>query len=518
MLVAVSGGLLAIAALSNIVSLPGLTRAVTDGPLTVPVRRQSLSVIVTERGSLESMVTVDGICELMGREIKIISLVPEGTHVEKGAVVCKFDASDFEKNVAEQEIKVKQAQTKVATTKEDIEIQRNDGESKVAEAVVEHKLADLNVTKYKEGDYRAELADSEGNIALNSQKREEAANKLEQTKELVKKGFRSLDQLRAVEQEHSQYKSFVERDQLKLQVKKNYEYELKTTELQSKMDQAKSKIDRARATLKSQVAKATSEYESATATARIEGNRLDELKEQLSKTVITAAQSGVVAYANERYWDPSSQIREGAMVYPRQKIFSLPDMTKMQVVVNIHESLIKKVKVDQTAEIRLESYPGLVLVGKVKTVAQLADSTRSWDSGGAKVYKTVITIEKMPEEQLRPGMTAEVKILVKTLPSVLIVPLQAVAEHKGDHFAFKVDASGKIELKNVKVGETSEKHVEILDGLKEGDIVALDARARTEAEFKDEDEKDKTGEKAPEPPSPGAAPASTAAPVAAAPG
>jgi multidrug resistance efflux pump len=282
------------------------------------------------------MVTVDGICELMGREIKIISLVPEGTHVEKGSVVCKFDASEFEKNVAEQEIKVKQAQTKVATTKEDIEIQRNEGESKVAESTVEHKLAELNVRKYKEGDYRAEIADAEGNIALNSQKREEAANKLEQTKELVKKGFRSLDQLRAVEQEHSQYKSFVERDQLKLEVKKNYEYELKTTELQSKVDHAKSKIERAKATLKSQVAKATSEFDSATATATIETNRLQEFKEQLGKTVITAEQSGVVAYANEPWYDSSRQIREGAMVYPRQKIFSLPDMTKMQVVVNIH--------------------------------------------------------------------------------------------------------------------------------------------------------------------------------------
>ena len=51
-----------------------------------------------------------------------------------------------------------------------------------------------------------------------------------------------------------------------------------------------------------------------------------------------AEQGGIVSYANDRYWDASSQVREGATVYSRQKIFSLPDMTRMQVKVNIHES------------------------------------------------------------------------------------------------------------------------------------------------------------------------------------
>ena len=40
-------------------------------------------------------------------------------------------------------------------------------------------------------------------------------------------------------------------------------------------------------------------------------------------------------------------------------------MTKMQVKVNIHESLIKKIKVGQKAEIRIESFPSIVFVGTV---------------------------------------------------------------------------------------------------------------------------------------------------------
>ncbi len=77
--------------------------------LSSAVRRATLRITVTERGNLESCVTVDGICEVNANQIKIISLVPEGTKVKKGDIVCKFDSSEIDKNIAQQDIKVKQA-------------------------------------------------------------------------------------------------------------------------------------------------------------------------------------------------------------------------------------------------------------------------------------------------------------------------------------------------------------------------------------------------------------------------
>ena len=64
-----------------------------------------------------------------------------------------------------------------------------------------------------------------------------------------------------------------------------------------------------------------------------------------------------------------------------------------------------------------------------------------------------------------------------------MVPVQAIAEHKGEFFAF-VDHPPVIERRKVKVGDTNEKMVQVLDGLKEGERVTLDARSRAVAEFK----------------------------------
>ena len=122
----------------------------TAAPVSA-ARKATLRITVTERGNLESCVTVDGICEVNANQIKIISLVPEGTKVKKGDIVCKFDSSEIDKNIAQQDIKVKQAISKIETTQQELEIQRNKGESDIIAAKVEMMLAKLDLEKYSEG-------------------------------------------------------------------------------------------------------------------------------------------------------------------------------------------------------------------------------------------------------------------------------------------------------------------------------------------------------------------------------
>jgi RND family efflux transporter MFP subunit len=318
----------------------------------------------------------------------------------------------------------------------------------------------------------------------------------------MRKGFKTSDDVR-IQTATVAYKELnYESSKQFLEVKEKYEYTRKSTEFSAKADQAKKKVEQQAATAKAQVSKALSEYESAKSTANIEKQQLDAYLKQKEKTVIKAEQDGIVAYSNDRYWDPASQIREGATVYSRQRIFSLPDMTRMQVKVQIHESLIKKIKAGQKAEVRVDAFPNVVFVGTVKSVSQLADSDSSWRSGGIKQYTTIVTIDDIMGLELKPGMTAEARILVGDLKNVLVVPVAAVAEHKGEFFAFVEEpGDGGIKRRKVKIGENNEKLVEVLDGLKDGDVVALDAHARAIQEFKDEDAKDATGEKAEDKPS-----------------
>jgi hypothetical protein len=167
----------------------------------------------------------------------------------------------------------------------------------------------------------------------------------------------------------------------------------------------------------------------------------------------------------------------------------------MQVKMKVHESVVKKVLPGQPATMQVEALRNQVLHGKVSKVASVAQSD-GWRGGGVKEYQTEVSIEDLPPDGgLRPGMSADVKILIRTVENALTVPVQAVTEIDGQHVAYVSTATG-IDRRKVKVGESNEQLIQVLEGIQEGERVALDARTRGSAELKrkDEEKKKQNGE------------------------
>jgi len=167
------------------------------------------------------------------------------------------------------------------------------------------------------------------------------------------------------------------------------------------------------------------------------------------------------------------------------------------------------------------------LHGTVKQVSILAENA-FWEERGVKEYMTTVKIDDLPDnEGLNPGMSAQVKIQAGEISDVLLVPVQAVAEKEGKHYAY-VSRFGGVDRREVDVGETNEKFVEVKSGLEEGEKVVLDARSRLTAETKASEkknlpdepkagEKKKEKDKEKEQPKPSAPTPAQPAPVAAAP-
>jgi HlyD family secretion protein len=241
-------------------------------------------------------------------------------------------------------------------------------------------------------------------------------------------------------------------------------------ELTAKAQEAVREVERVRRSAAAEIAKVKTDLEAATVTARLEQAQLAKLRKQVEACTVVAPQAGILIYSN----DKNNRVQLGAMVHFQQKLFSLPDLGELNVKAYIHESVINKVKPGLNAEIRIEAQPGAVLHGKVAGVATFFDSTRFWMQG-VKEYVTTLSIEDLPDAGLKPGMTAEVKILVSELQDVLLVPLQAVTETEGEHIAYVVDSG--VERRPVVVGETDGKFIEIKNGLQAGERLLLNARS-----------------------------------------
>jgi hypothetical protein len=99
----------------------------------------------------------------------------------------------------------------------------------------------------------------------------------------------------------------------------------------------------------------------------------------------------------------------------------------------------------------------------------------SWFNSSVKEYETIVNILDPPSD-LRPGLTAEVRIRVEFIPNVLQVPVQAVFQH-GERCYCVFRDGHDYRAQKVKIGSTNDKFVVISEGLKEGDEVVMGAAA-----------------------------------------
>lgn len=442
--------------------------------LTARVMRATLPITITAGGELESAKTVTVVCEVEGQEAKIVEMMPQGAQVRSGDEVMRFDTGAIERALAAQQIKVMQTEAAAKAAQELLKIETNKADSEVAKAKLALTLAKLDKKKYAEGDYGVEVDNLKGSIALAEADLNEAKDTAEYYAKLVKKGFRTPEQLRAKEQAMKRAEYNLSRDREKLRVLEEFTRERQLVELTAKAEEAERELVRAESSREAAISKAKSDFDTTQVTTGLEKSVLERLQKQLDHCVVKAPQDGVVVYNKDKR---STPIELGAMVHYKQKLFTLPDLTQMQVKAYVHESVIKKVKSGLKAEIRIDAFSNVVLEGAVVDVATFYDSSRQYTSGGVKEYATKVKIAGMPDVGLKPGMTAEVKILAGELSDALLVPLQAVAEQSGQYFCYVFGAAGA-ERREVSVGDNNESFIEIKAGLSAGEQVALNARAR----------------------------------------
>ncbi len=472
---------------------------VTD--ITAAVVRGELPIVVSERGDLESSKTVEARCEVEGEQIKITEAIPDGSRVTKGQVVLRFDTEKISRSYAEQAVKWRTAEAKAKAADEDLEVAKNKAESENAKAKLAVRLAKIDLRKYLEGEYIQDKRNYEADVLLADEELRRAEERLRYSERLYKKGYASSVEVEADRVAVTKAKNTLTVAKEKLRVLEEFSRERQEAELTSNAEESVRELDRTKRSQASAVSKAESDAHGFTATTVVEKALLDKLKQQLDRCEVTAPEDGILVYDRSRPWDTSSRIQPGGIVHSQRTLFSLPDLTQMQAKVKIHESSVKKVKIGQETEIRVDAYPDAVLHGTVESVATLAENRGYWDQRGVKEYESIVKIRDIPDAAgLRPGMTAEIKILVNHLSDVLLVPMQAVAEKDGEHICFVVQGKST-ERRRVSVGENNEKFVEIRGGLDEGEHVALDARARVEGETKYNNENGNRPAKPADPPS-----------------
>ncbi|MBC7847377.1 MAG: efflux RND transporter periplasmic adaptor subunit [Flavobacterium sp.] len=226
---------------------------------------------------------------------------------------------------------------------------------------------------------------------------------------------------------------------------------------------------------------------------------VNEARDNLGRTTIYAPADGTISVLNVELGERVL----GTQQMAGTEILRVANLNNMEVEVDVNENDIVKIKVGDEAKVEVDAYLKKQFKGIVTSISNSASSTLTADQ--VTNFKVKVRILKESYQDLlegkpatyspfRPGMTATVDIITKRRANVLAVPISSVVV-KSDTTAVKgfkvededekkaapksekklecvfVKVGDKAKIRIIKTGIQDDTNIEVLTGLKKGDVV-----------------------------------------------
>ncbi len=192
--------------------------------------------------------------------------------------------------------------------------------------------------------------------------------------------------------------------------------------------------------------------------------RLRSAKIALGYTRVTAPINGVVAEVSTREGETV------AAAFAAPNFVTIIDLDRLEVLAYVDETDIGRVFIGQRASFTVDTYPDVDVAAKVTAIQPRAELL-----GTVVNYLVRLEFEASADYVLRPEMTAHVRIVVAERDDVLTVPRATIKRTVGRQYVM-VQRGAEWAEQDVRTGWRSESTVEILSGVREGDVLELNTR------------------------------------------
>ena len=165
---------------------------------------------------------------------------------------------------------------------------------------------------------------------------------------------------------------------------------------------------------------------------------------------------------------------QGMRFMPGETLFQIADTSSVWVQADVFEQDIAAVGVGQKAQIRISAYPGEVFEGRIAYV---------YPTLKAETRTVPVRIElPNPKGKLKPAMFADVDIPAGGAAPVLTVPASAVIDSGPRQVLIVQLGEGRFEPRVVRLGQRGSDFVQVLEGVREGEMVVSSANFLIDAE------------------------------------
>ena len=262
-----------------------------------------------------------------------MKLIPEGTQVKKGDVLAVLDSTDYAELVRLQRITVERAL------------------ADKLQSELDHEIARLAVVEYRDGTMKETIEDYQRRVTLARSDLERSRDRLNWTHSMKDKGYVSTSTVKTDEYTVAQLEQALKQEEGAFDLFRKFTAPKTIRELEGVVLGTQATLD----------------YEKLRSQRHLD--RLKTLERQVDHCTIRAPHDGYVIYAN----DPRREIfiEEGMPVRQNQKLFYLPDLTDMEVVALLNESIVSEVRAGMPAQVRVEGMPDRLMQGHVTKIGQV---------------------------------------------------------------------------------------------------------------------------------------------------
>lgn len=166
---------------------------------------------------------------------------------------------------------------------------------------------------------------------------------------------------------------------------------------------------------------------------------------------------------------------EGTRVVPGATLLKIADHSTLWAKVEFYEHHLRDLRVGLRADISLDAFPGRLWRGRLLFFEPAMNSQTQTLTGYVEVNNA--------DGRLRPKMYATIEIQLPGVAGALVVPAQSVLRSDGNRAIVIVDAGGGLFIPHeVRLGIESERRMQVVDGLLEGERVVTSSQFLLDSE------------------------------------
>jgi HlyD family secretion protein len=426
-------------------------------------------------GTLESQSSsvVQSACQWT---VPILSLLPEGTLVEQGQVVCVLDSSQIEEFLRSREIALIRANAALTASLQQQQLQQAAADRRLSDARYALQNAQMELAETLEGVFPSQLARLEDEIAVSETQSQTATDDRDFLKRLWMLGLANHAEVAA-----SQLLVTTRTEQLRRQagqqeLLEKFSIPRSRRQLEHRVEMLE--LNLARTDLANSLAETRSRMISLADQRRLDiyERYARTARESIAACTLRAPASGRLIHANN--WYARSRgvrtIEEGRSVYFSQPIFEIPDESRLKVSFPVNENLLSRVSVGQAIEVSLSGRDSEVVHARIERISSMP--RMRWVNGlELAEYWAEALLEPSAEQlqQLHPRMDVMVAFSLADHRDAMVVPCSAVQRRSEGPCVFlqNPDQPHLTQAISIRAGEVHDGQVHVLAGLQPGDRI-----------------------------------------------